>query len=306
MAEYGIKYGVSRNDIINRALARIRIAIDGEEPTEEMIAYGTATLQDLIASWENGGIHLWKVEPCALYCDGRGTYRLPSDACMETFDMPIATADAAYEGYPQVMAAPAVNVPFAAGQKILICGRPLGITAVEDAGGGKFRLTLARAPRFTIPAPFPAPYWTQSAPYPLRIDNVRRIHGQGDTPIRLLKVSRQEILAYPPSCGEPTVYSFLRRGDTADLTVWPAGGPPIILLFDIVPRFTLPETSKDEADFPREWTEALIANLAYKLSYKYGAPDNLKAQLKSEAESEKLRATMMDAEIGAKTTFEVE
>ncbi|GHU01679.1 hypothetical protein FACS1894186_4870 [Alphaproteobacteria bacterium] len=310
----GIPYKQKRNDIICRALARLRIAVDGEEPTAEMISYGTQTLDDMICSWEAEGIHIWKTTPAELICDGRrGKYVIPDAATMRPENVPMAFVDSVIQGYPVIRAANAPGSPtFVVDDNIELFGelrRIVGVVYdVEDAVDGWASLSLDQPPCSYSQCGFPAPYWPDWTITPVRLDNVRfkGTCGYGDAAaIPMRAISREEYLrmAVVDTIGVPLAYSTLRRDNSLELSVWPYPTPGVRILMDITPRFDLTENSTDRPDFPREWTECLIANLAAKLTDKYGASDNLKARLEASAARELDRATRGDMEYGASISF---
>jgi hypothetical protein len=103
------------------------------------------------------------------------------------------------------------------------------------------------------------------------------------------------------SASMPVSYMYDRQLEETIITLWPNPTTADLLVkFVVSQKITNLDINADEPDFPEEWHEAIILNLAYRLCPAYGKNTGDKyANLKAEAAESYIRAKSFDNEVGS-------
>lgn len=119
-----------------------------------------------------------------------------------------------------------------------------------------------------------------TTPRPMRVTSARRklLNGGYETP--MTQWSRQEYLDMPNKLTSPSTpvnYYYDPQRDTGTLYMWPAPSlavsPTISVILDVLRPMFVMDSSADTLDFPQEWQEAVVMNLAKRLKLKYPVND---------------------------------
>lgn len=124
-----------------------------------------------------------------------------------------------------------------------------------------------------------------------------------DTPIEINTREEYNRLSDKTSTGEPvSIYHDPRRASSI-IKVWPVPDATIAASTTIELTYVAPyedfDASTDDADFPQEWYEALVYNLADRLAPEYGIPIEERRVLKQEATMYKQLAESWGSEEGS-------
>jgi len=129
-------------------------------------------------------------------------------------------------------------------------------------------------------------------PKPLRIAAGHRVDASGyETP--MTEWSRQEYLDQPnktQSLATPVNFYYDNQRDEGRLYVWPAPSAPVAarvtVKLDTLRPFFIMDISSDTLDFPQEWQETVVMNLAKRLKMKYPVNDpSISAEITAAADS---------------------
>lgn len=116
-------------------------------------------------------------------------------------------------------------------------------------------------------------------PKPLRVTSARRVNSSGyETP--MAEWSRQQYLDQPNKVTSPSTpvnFYYDPQRDDGTLYVWPAPSTAvasdITVKLDTLRPFFVMDSSANTLDFPQEWQEAVVLNLAKRLKLKYPVRD---------------------------------
>lgn len=120
---------------------------------------------------------------------------------------------------------------------------------------------------------------------PLKITSMRHVANSIDTP--MIPLTRQEYFDQPnkATSGKPSSFYYDPQGGktaTGTLYIWPTDSAVNSLEFTYLRQFDDFDASANDPDFPQEWLDCLVHNLALKLAPYYGVTDV--ADLRLEAE----------------------
>jgi len=122
----------------------------------------------------------------------------------------------------------------------------------------------------TVPLTTAATYTLTPRPVDVLSVRMRR----SGTDIQMQRLSREEYDTLPrkTSAGVPTTWYFNRQRETATITVWPvlsvAAGEALVLTYNR--EFADVDDINAAVDVPGEWWDAVVFNLADRLSVDYG------------------------------------
>lgn len=129
---------------------------------------------------------------------------------------------------------------------------------------------------------------TVTADRPLRVLEAFKVDTSGNqAPLTLLSLQEYYALSNLTSSGEPTQYAFNPTLDNSTLYLWPVPTSTDVTNYDVKILVQSPlndmDSSSDNFDFPEEWLEALIYNLAVRLAPRYGLSIQERSMLRAEA-----------------------
>jgi len=112
---------------------------------------------------------------------------------------------------------------------------------------------------------------------PLRVEDARRTMLGSNSEIKMEEWARQEYFAQPnkTSTGTPTAFYFQPRLDQGRMHIWQtASNVDQLVKFTFARSFADFDTATNNPDFPAEWLDALVYNLAERLAIEYQTPLN--------------------------------
>lgn len=288
--------------IINQALLNVGALAEGEAASASMYESAVFQLNAMAKAWEATGLHVWTESEAIVFLQpGQAKYSLGPTSTDHTSDA---------DGWVELT----TTSPITAGQTALqvklaavAVGQEIGI--VLDAGP-TFWTTVEAVPgppSITLADPMPsqassgnyALAYTTPIGRPLKIPQARllTLNGLNETDMTIL--SRQEYMDLPQknSPGVPTQFFYSPQLGNGLLYVW-----PVAQLSAWAVRFTWYRSIQDfmvpnnTADFPQEWINPLIWNLAKELAPSYDVPDAKWAKIKELADIYLVAAVSYDRE----------
>ncbi len=287
---------LDRDTIVKAALKLIGAIEAGEAPEAEEMTDGAQALNRMVKHWQGTGVRLWRKREGVLYLEkGKVSYDLgPNSTDHATEEIDAVKTALTVAG---VATDTTITVTSITG---IASGDEIGIvldsglfhwTTVNGAPAGSVvTLTVALPSAAAIGNKVHA--YTTDLERPLQVENPRRRDEIADQDIPIIMFSRQGYFDTPNKLTESLTTQVyydpqtkeISTGRHGTLYLWPA---PIDIGSTL--RFTakLPiqdfDTATDSPDFPAEWSDALVYNLAVRIAPEYGAPLNDRTWLKNEA-----------------------
>lgn len=286
------------NEILEEAFDRLQIGADGETLTGDMQQRGKTSLNLMIKEWEQQGIHLWTYTEGTLFLQvGQSEYDFSTANLTNEFFETTLAADAA-------ISATSITVTSTAD---MLVNDNIGIILADNNLQWTTIATLPGANVVTIndaltgaanSGSFVRNYRDTFIPV-TRVLDVRRQEGT-DYEIPIVFESRKDYFNLPNKEAQGTVIqAYYQRGrDSGTMFVWntPSSSIPIIN-FTYERSLQIMVNKTDNLDFPQEFQEAVISNLAVKLIPKYGASIELAQELKLWADDSLSLALNFDSSI---------
>lgn len=282
MAVSGVfTFDLTLNELLEESFDRLQIGADGETLTGDMQKRGKRSLNLMIKEWEQQGIHLWSYTEGVLFLQvGQASYDFSiANVTNEFFETTLA-ADAAIS---------ATSITVVSDAEMLV-GDNIGIILADN---NIQWTTIASLPGSEVvnindaltgaanSGSFVRNYRGTFIPVK-RVLDVRRREGS-DYEIPIVFESRKDYFNLPNKEQQGTpIQAYYQRGrDNGTMFLWntPSSSIPVIN-FTYERALQIMVNGTDTLDFPQEFQEAVIANLAVKLIPKYGASVELAQELK--------------------------
>jgi len=260
----------TRNDIINGALELIGVKAADESAQADDVQVSAVALDWMVKSWQATGAHLWTRTDATLFLvTGQAKYVIGSTAdATETFTE--TTTTSALSGGTTV-------IPIANSTGLAIND----FLAVKlDDGTLTFSVVTSISP-VTITDGLASDAASGNAVFfyrtklgkTLKIPDARRRQSSQD--IEMVQLGRIDYLNLPDKeqQGTPVQFYYDPKINTGDLFLWPTPQTTdTIIKFTFYKPIDVFDTSDDEADFPNEWLEALVYNLAVRVASRFSQP----------------------------------
>ena len=300
-----INFNQTRDEIIYDALSMIRVVEFGESLSIDDINLGTRVLNRLVKSWQQQGVHLWKKKEATLFlAKDTNSYLLGGSSGTHATESYVSTA---------------LSADAAIGVTTLTVTSTTGMSTNDFIGVVLDDNTLFWATVNTVisstsvsinnallVAASSGNYifsYTTKITRPLFILAARRFLVSSNQEIPMIVYSHEEYYELPnkTSSGASTTVNYDPQLGSGIFKLWQTPSNIANLI-----KFTYGKSIEDfdslsdYSDFPQEWLEAIVLNLATKLAYHYGkatAPDF--QSLKQDAAMELERAKTFDSEPGS-------
>lgn len=299
MAVSGVyTFDLTFNNIAIEAFDRLQIGADGETLTGDMQKRAKSSANLMIKEWEQQGIHLWTYTEGTLFLQvGQSEYNFATANVANTHFETTLSADAA---------AAATSI-FVESTTDMLVGDIIGVVLSTNNLQWTTIATLPGANEVTLndaltdtanSGSFVRNYRDEFVPVK-RVLDVRRKEGT-DYEIPIIFESRKDYFNLPnkEQLGTPIQAYYQRGRDGGTMFLWsnPSSSIPIIN-FTYERSMQIITKGEDTLDFPEEWQEAFIANLAVKLIPKFGASVELAQELKAWARESLDLALMFDTAV---------
>ncbi len=291
----------NRNDLVQGALRILGQLAEGEEATAQQVQDGETALNRMIKAWQAQGIHLWKYREATLFLQpSQNSYTIGGttvvDHATETYyDTELAVAAVATDLTITVDDASDISDGDYIG--IELDSGSIHWTTVNGAPAGAV-VTITDAMPSGAAIDNDVFNYTTPIPRPEQVMNPRRRDSNNqDTPIRT--ISRQEYFSQPnkTSTGKAVDLYYDRQLLNGTIYLWPS--PDSIsekILFTYLTPFEIFDSAADDPDFPQEWLEPIVFNLAVRLAPEYGMPLDERQVLKVQADEYLFAALKWDRE----------
>lgn len=278
-------FNLTRNDICEKAARKVGALRSGAVMNPTMLAEFASDLNVMVKAWQGTGLHVWTVAEGILFpAVDQVRYALAKTG-----------ADNATNSYVETY----ISADEASGQTTISLGSTSSITAADNIGivlddgtiqwstvTSKTSTTVLIPSAITDSASEDNPVFTYTAKItrPLKIVDVRRydIASARETPITLLSRLDYQALPnksssgtinqafYDPSLSTGYLYLWLGPVTTTDLVKFTYWRP--------IEDFN---AAGDNPDFPVEWAQAMIFNLALNKCTDYDVPGDKVSQIAS-------------------------
>lgn len=276
-------FNLTRNDICEKAARKIGALRGGATMGAAMLAEFSSDLNVMVKAWQGTGIHVWTVAEATLFpAVGQVRYALAKTG-----------ADNVTGSYVET----AITSDEASGQTTLSIDSTASITAADYIGivlddgtiqwstvTSKTSTTVLIANALTDSASQYNPVFTYTSKItrPLKIVDMRRydIASARETPITMLSRLQYQALPNKASTGQINQAFYDPQLSTGYLYAWL--GP--VTTVDLV-KFTYWRqiedfnAAGDNPDFPIEWGQAMIFNLALNKCTDYDVPSDKVSQI---------------------------
>lgn len=273
-------------EIYQEVLELLQVIGDGETITQAMKDKITPSLNNMLKSWEDQGIHLWTYHEGTLFIEvGQPEYdfRLSTTKVANDFEETTLTDDAA-------ASATTITVEDASN---ILSGDQIGIietddnlfwTTVNGAPAGDVVTLTDALPLGATSGSFVRSYTDAIIPV-RRILNVRRQEAT-NYEIPIVFESREDYFNLPnkESQGNPIQAYYSRQEPQGIMYLWntPASSVPLInFTYERETQIITDDT--DNFDLPSYWIEALCYNIADRLTLKFSCSAERRAELKGRA-----------------------
>ncbi len=279
-------FNLTRNEIITQALRTLGILADGEDATGDQISDGSYRLNLMIKAWRNKGISLPLYQEITVYLEsGKQSYLIGATgdkAAARSYKTEVATA--ALSGVSTVTVDSASN--FTNGDVVGVVQDNNTILWTTGTKSGNV-ITLGAALTYGVAVDNHVYFYTSIAQRPLTVKAARlKVNDGNETPVNI--VNRQEYfnytnktatgkinsVYYDPQLNNGVLYTYLTADSVNDT-----------LLLTVQRQVADFDSDGDTADFPPEWLEAIVYNLAVRMFTKYGIDADTKATVSAMADS---------------------
>lgn len=262
----------SRNDIIDGALETIGVKAADESAQDDDVDVAAKWLDRMVKRLQATGAHLWNRNEATLFIS----------TAVKEYQIG-GTADAT-EDFNQST----TNIAAVAGdKKIFVTDTSLVSVADQfgvrlDDGTINFSTVNQVATTFVVVETGLVSaaasgnicyFYTTRIGKALRIPDARR--KQTDQEIQMIQMGRNDYLDLPnkDNQGTPVQFYYDPKQNTGDLFLWPSPAKDETLInFTYYKPLRVFDDSDDQAEFPDEWIEALVLNLAKRLFPVFSQP----------------------------------
>jgi hypothetical protein len=265
-----IDFQTTRDELIKDALKKINVLGTHESLASEDLNLAARQLNRMVKSWQMDGVYVWTQQEATVFLqDSKQSYDLGVSGDQASNSVVNSTLSAA-EASGQTVLSITSTTGMTAGDNI-------GIELDDDTRQWTTIVSVDSATELTVTAALTGAAASGNTVYtyttgmnrPLRIMSARRQDENG-TEKPMIVISRQEyfdLVNKGDSSDVSYVYYDADRRDTGTLYVWPTSDN----VKDKI-RITYTRTiedfdsTSDNPDFPVEWYDALVYNLAMRLA----------------------------------------
>lgn len=283
-------FTLNANDIIEDALRELGVIREDETPDPGDCRAVLRRLNMMVKTWQAQDLHLWTKETAIIFLQkGQNTYTLNSTSSDHaTIDYEKTTLDADYAlGVSQVSfnddvsatAGDLIGIELDSGSLYwdiisnVVDSDTVDLTGTLPSAASSSKLV------YIYTTPLDQPFNVLSA--------VRSDRDETDIEVSYNSYEQYFNLPSKDSLSTPVIYNYDRQRDSAVIRVWPTPADvSTSLKITILRKIQDFDIGTNTPDFPQEWQEALVLNLAVKVSGLFGKRGTQKYQdLKLEAET---------------------
>jgi hypothetical protein len=288
-----IVYNLTRDQIIKLAFQHLNIYAPGETIRAADNQYASDRLNMMVKAWESDGIHQWKKTEATLFLEnGEKKYIFPTAHATEEYGETTLSV-AASSGSTSLTVVTTTE---------MAVNDYIGIVLDDDTLFWTQIATIPTSTTLTIDdaltddaASGAIVYnYTTKIDRPLMINSCRRNYDDQDLPMWQSSYKAYMDLPNKDVVGTPVQWTFQPLRTTALLYIWqPTDDMGFKINFTYQKSFETFLDGADDPDFPQEWLEALVYNLAFRIAPRYGRVNVVSEQ---EAERKLQKALSWDNE----------
>lgn len=267
-----ISFIQNRDSIIKDALYTVGALGDGEVPDDDVLQLCSRALNRMIKSWESQGIHLFGLTEATLFLVlSQAQYALSIDStsanATNTFNTTTTTTASAINA-TVIHITSNTNINNGDNIGIVLNTSAIWWTTVVSSTSTTVTLTSG-IPSAAASGNYLYTYTTRIN-RPLRIKNARVFDVVTSVDVPLIKLSHQQYFDYPTKLTtgtQPVSFYYDPQLGIGQFYIWPT--PTLgtkIIKFTYSRVFADMNLSTDNLDFPQEWLEAIILNLAVRIA----------------------------------------
>jgi len=292
-------FNLDRDAIITQAYRYIGAVDIRSTPSTVELTDGGITLNSMLKGWQTENIYLWLNRKVTLFLE----YEEETYTLGPTGDNFTATSDV-------VMTA--IKTAGETGDSSIIVDSITGLTSGDyigvelddsttqwttiDGAPSSYTVTLTDVLTDDVAVDNYVSTYTTKAQRPLEIIEARSINSN-DNEIPLIPISRDEYmnLSNKDSTGVVTQFWYDPQLTNGVLHVWPTNADPKSRIKATVKTQIMDfDSGSDDGEFPPEWTDTIVLNLAVRIALKTGVP--IDKELRNLATSTKFMASTYDNE----------
>lgn len=263
----------TRDQIIRQAALEVSAIGIGTTMSAEMMQDFAFRLNAMVKHWQGRGIHIWTVKQATLFpVAGQSRYLAGTGATDHVTESWSQTTVSADEASAQTVISLTSTAAMAVADNIGILLNSGAVHWTTVSSKTSTTATIAAALPAAASAGNEVFTYTRRIPKPVRVLLARRylVSSATETPIDL--VSHEEYRALPnkASVGSINQVQYDPQRVQGQFNLWSVPAVLTELLnFTYLRPFDVFSAGGDSADFPEEWTSALIWNLAKEMMGRY-------------------------------------
>jgi len=294
-----VDFTSTRDEIIKDALTLCRAIDPDETPKAEKIEQAARFLNRMTKVMQAQGLHLWTETEAILFIDkNTRIYTFPSANATDPEDFDdTTTSAAAVSGASTISVSAAGNIAAADIISIELDSGSRQWTTVGSISGTTVTLPTGTTLDGAVASGNEVVAFTTKINRPLKVLSARRRISSIDSPLEI--VSREEYVDLPnkTSTGLINEIYYKPLSSTGELYVWPTGDSATDRLsFTYQRPIEDFDSTSNNPDFPVEWHEMLVANLAFRLAPTYGCPADTFNMIREQAMTSYALVSGFDAE----------
>jgi hypothetical protein len=272
-----VNFDLTRNEIINDALVQCGAIAEGDSPSAAATVFAARQLNRMVKAWQTDGVHLWTRRTAILFTAlSQGRYKLgpnSSEHFAALDDMAFTTLSAAAaSGAATFDVASVTNMAASDNIGIVLDDGTIQWTTISSIA----TLTITPAASLTgAAASGNAVFaYTTALGRPLRIEGASRLSTDNtDVPMEVIGHQEYNDLPNKTITGQANTVYYQPLIPDGFIDVWPEPeSANIRLRLSCVFPVEDYDASSNTSDLPQEWLDALMWNLAYRLTPSYGTP----------------------------------
>lgn len=280
----------NRDQLIESALRKINAFDSGETPDSDSVDDASDTLNALVKHWQGSGIHIWRTTEAILFpqlSQVRYVLGASTDHATESY-VETALTSAAALGAGTVVLNSVTGVATTYKIGVQLDTGTIQWTTVNGAPSGS-TVTLTAVLTDSAALGNRVLVYQTDLVRPLKILDARRYNFDSAIDVPLQEMDRIEYQEMPNKTSTGAVNSFYydRRGganSTGYLYLWPS--PATVdeaIKLTVARPIEIFSAAGSDADFPQEWTQAIVWNLADQLADDYDVPEPKRTRIERKA-----------------------
>lgn len=264
----------TRNQIITEAYQLLNVYGADEALTDPDLAFGNSRLNSMIKAWQAMGINLWTYEEAVIFLSSLPTYTLGTNgdkSCLlsDFVETTLSGDEAASQTVLSVTSSTGMTALDIIG--IVLDDNTIHWTTVVSVDSAT-QVTVTSGLASVAASGNQVFTYTSTLYRPLKIHSIRR-HGSNGIETPLYPISRQEYfdLSNKTNSGVPNEFYYDPKLNAGKLYIYQAPSDVTTYLRATISRsFEDFDDADNTPDFPQEWLDAIIYNLALRMAPAFG------------------------------------